>query len=55
MIKCNGVREELLPPEGVGNKFRNNPFLVNNSFEHSSKEKKSGVKKIKPKLKTVQL
>ena len=44
MIKCNGVQEELLPPEGVGSKFRNNPFLKNNSFEQSSKGKKSGVK-----------
>ena len=44
MIKCNGVQEELLPPEGVGSKFRNNPFLKNNGFEQSSKEKKPGIK-----------
>ena len=44
MIKCNGVRKELLPPEGVGSKLRNNPFLMSNNFEHSSKQKKSGVK-----------
>ena len=47
MIKCNGLREELLPPEGVGSKLRNNPFLMNNNFEHSSKEKKSCVKEEK--------
>ena len=39
MIKCNGVREELLPPEGVGSKLRKNPFILNNNLLSSSKEK----------------